>query len=191
MTDRTRFATVLLPLVLVSCSGPEATSGPGGLELQRATSGARHGGDALVVDFVAHPPAFSGDDLVLTATGCSGDSESNYNVSFGNSDQGTNAGCFQIITSEGTTLVDDVYFYFNQKQGRIYRVQFVGRDAAGPDGVQYQSDAMDITPQPYSPNGFTLHVHAANVTVWRLKGHLAMKRGDPVGTVAVADLVYR
>lgn len=44
---------------------------------------------------------------------------------------------------------------------------------------------------PLSAQGFTIHVHATDVPVWRLSGNNSSKKVAQVGTVDVGDLVYR
>ena len=133
---------------------------------------------------------WAGDNLVLSS--CPGDSQSGYNVRFGNTDEGTNAGCLSITTSDGTRLMDDLSLPLGVKSGAATRIALYGRDAAGPEGILHNSDWAPVNPAAsLSAQGFTLHVHATNLPVWRLSGHLSSKRVAQVGTVDIGDLVYR
>ena len=177
-----------LILFLAGCGSSDRLAGTGGPNLAQGGNDGRNSGDALVVDIVAGDLA--GDNLVLST--CSGDSQSSYNVGFGNTDEGTNNGCLTITTSDGARLVDDITFPLSVKSGAAYSVRIYGRDAAGAGGILHNSDPMPVNPSaPLSPDGFTIHVHATNVPVWRLSGHLSSKRVAQVGTVDLGDFVYR
>ena len=186
MQLRDEIGSIGLLLTLAGCGSTEPVAGPGSGPLSLARGGS--GGDALVVDLVTGD--FAGDNLVLSS--CSGDSNLGYNASFGDTDRGTNGGCLTITTSDGTRLVDDIGFTLGVKSVASTRVQFWGQDAAGPGGIGYESDPMPIDPFALvSPSGFIVHVHARDVPVFRLSGHLSMKRVAQVGTVDVGDMVYR
>ena len=177
-----------LVLSLAGCGSSDRLTGTGPPNLAQVANGVRNGGDNLVVDIVAGD--FAGDNLVVST--CSGDSQSSYNVNFGSTEDGTNNGCLIITTSDGVRLVEDVTLPLSVKSGAAYSVRIYARDAAGAGGILHNSDPMSVNPSAQlSPDGFTIHVHATNVPVWRLSGHLSSKRVAQVGTVDVGDLVYR
>jgi hypothetical protein len=148
----------------------------------------RNGGDALVVDIVSDD--FQGDNLVQST--CAGDSQASYLIRFGDTDQGTNQGCLVVTTSSGAQLVDGIEFTVGVRSGAVTKIQIWGHDAAGPSGIYHNSDPIPIVPGvPVSPEGFRVHVHATDVPVWRMNGHLSTKRVAQVGTVDIGDLVYR
>jgi hypothetical protein len=143
------------------------------------------GGSALRAVFIQgdYAPG-GGESLVLTPPGCSGAVTQSYNVDFRADD------CLWMTTTTGLTLADDAFFAFNTKGGSIVGSQFWIDDQAGADGIGHESDKMTIPAQANSPGGFTLHVHARNVPVWRLGGHLSKKRVVQVGTVSIGDVVF-
>jgi hypothetical protein len=78
------------------------------------------------------------------------------------------------------------------KNGRITHVRLYGQDVIGEDGIAHETDWLAVA-VPVVPNkaGFTLHVHAKNVAVWRLDSHLSGgNRVDMIGTVSIGDVVY-
>ena len=182
--------TYAVIIAITGCAIDSSSHGLGPLapSLAKGGNGGQNDGDGLVVDFVAGD--FAGDNLVLST--CAGDSEASYNVRFGNTDDGTNAGCLTITTSDGTQIVDDIYFTSGVKSGSATRVTFWGQDAAGLSGIQHQSEPASVNPPaPTSTAGFTVHVHATDVVVWRLNGHLSSKKVRRVGTVDIGDIIYR
>jgi len=117
-----------------------------------------------------------------------GDVTDSYHVRWGHT-QGL------IVTPDGSSysLTDDVTLNMRLKTSNmtLTSVTLYGQDVIGPDGIKHNTDAIPITPQPVAQTGFTLHVHAAAVTVYRLSGHTGGKRVGPIGTICIGDVVYR
>jgi hypothetical protein len=143
------------------------------------------GGSGLRAVFVQgdYEPG-AGESLVLTGSECSGVAQQSYNVDFKVDD------CLSMTTTTGVVLEDDAYFAFAMKRGFIVGAQFWIDDQSGPEGIGHESNKMALSQQTPSAQGFTLHVHAQNVPVWRLAGHLSKKRVAPVGTVSIGDVIY-
>lgn len=92
-------------------------------------------------------------------------------------------------------LTDDVKLLVQKesgKNGRITHVTLVGQDVVGEAGIGHRTDAIPVD-QPVVPNkaGFTLHVHASMVPVYRLDSHLFDgNRVALIGWVSIGDAVY-
>ncbi len=88
-------------------------------------------------------------------------------------------------------LTDDISLEIKKKRGEITQVRLVGQDIIGADGIMHESDAIVINP-PVKPDpaGFTFHVHAIDVPLWRLSGHVGGKRVEQIGTISIGDIVY-
>lgn len=97
---------------------------------------------------------------------------------------------------ENYQLIDDIVLAVTLekgKNGRITHVRLNGQDVDGPAGLWHNTDLIAVA-QPIVPGkaGFTLHVHAKNVEVWRFDSHLAGgNRVEMVGTISIGDVVYR
>ena len=99
-----------------------------------------------------------------------------------------------VITPTGSSyaLTDDPQLTVSKKRGKVIAVQFYIQDVAGPDGIMHSSDQIPVDP-PVEPSsaGFTLHVHADDVPVWRHKGHIVGgRRMKIIGTISVGDIVF-
>lgn len=78
------------------------------------------------------------------------------------------------------------------KYGRITHVRLYAQDVIGDAGIAHETDWV-VVAQPVVPSkaGFTLHVHAKNIQVWRLDSHLSGgNRVDMIGTISIGDIVY-
>ena len=65
------------------------------------------------------------------------------------------------------------------------------QDVIGTEGIMHSTDKIPIEPPVApSPDGFTLHIHADGVPVWRHKGHLGGPRVEVIGTISVGDIVF-
>ena len=78
------------------------------------------------------------------------------------------------------------------KNGRITHIRLAGQDVDGPDGVWHETDWIELAgPVVPTTAGFTLHVHARNVQVWRTDSHLGGgNRIEMIGLVSFGDVVY-
>lgn len=99
--------------------------------------------------------------------------------------------CATVTTNTGYQLTDDIVIQVNTTQGLITSVQLRGQDVIGEEGIMHESEAVAITP-PATPSntGFTLHVHADNLPIWKLTRHLGGKRVEIVGLISIGDMVY-
>ena len=103
--------------------------------------------------------------------------------------------CATLTTSLGNTLTDDIFIVtVKNKSGDIIGVQLFGQDIIGDNGIAHESDVLEVDPtvQP-DALGFTLHVHAANVDLWKLDTHRPMNKSnrvDIVGTFSLGDVIY-
>jgi hypothetical protein len=105
------------------------------------------------------------------------------------------SGCLHFTpTGASYELTDDITISTPglQKDGVITRLRLYAQDVSGPDGIAHTTDdipvAQSVAPDPA---GFTLHVHADNVPVYRLSGHTGGKRTAMIGTISIGDIVYR
>ncbi len=88
-------------------------------------------------------------------------------------------------------LTDDPQLTVRKKRGMVIGVQFFIQDVDTPDGIFHSSDQIPVDP-PVDPSseGFTLHLHADAVPVWRHKGHTGGPRVEMIGTISVGDIVF-
>ena len=99
--------------------------------------------------------------------------------------------CATVVTSTGYALTDDISLQVATTKGLITSAKLRGQDIIGEEGIMHESESIPILP-PVSPSstGFTLHIHADNVPIWKLHNHLGGKRVEIVGYVSLADAVY-
>lgn len=100
--------------------------------------------------------------------------------------------CAIVTTSTGYQLTDDIGITVTTTKGWITSITLHGQDVIGEEGIMHRSEQFAITPavKPPSSGFFTLHVHADNLPVWQLSGHLG---GDPVeivGYISIDDITY-
>lgn len=99
--------------------------------------------------------------------------------------------CATVTTSTGYQLTDDIIIGVNTTKGLITSVQLKGQDVIGEEGIKHESEVWPITPPFTPPTGsFTLHVHADNLPIWKLDGHLGGERVEIVGYISIGDMVY-
>lgn len=141
------------------------------------------GADAVVGDF---SPA---DPIVLSScSGSPGSNDTQPNVFW----RDGAAGCVTVTPAGGYELGDDAQFIVGIKGGKVTSVQLLIQDIAGPAGIQHQSEAVPIGGSvAFTGAGFTLHVHADNVPVYRQKKHTGGPRVEMIGTISLGDVVYQ
>ena len=91
-------------------------------------------------------------------------------------------------------LTDDVKLITLQDKSskRITHVRLLAQDVIGEAGIQHNTDWIPVAvPVVADRIGGTLHVHAANVEVWRLSGHTDGVRVEMIGRISIGDVVYR
>lgn len=97
------------------------------------------------------------------------------------------------VTPEGSgyALTDETRLEIRTKGRSITAVRFWGQDLIGDEGVAHETDwiPMDV-PKNAITDGYVLHVHADNVEVWRLSGHLTGSRVEMIGTISIGDVTY-
>jgi len=100
-----------------------------------------------------------------------------------------------LTTSTGATLTDDIKIRtITERSGAITGVQVTGQDTIGEAGLWHQSDVIPVDP-PALPDaaGYTLHVHGADVAMWKCDTHLLKKQtrcDEWVGTFSLEDMIY-
>jgi hypothetical protein len=93
---------------------------------------------------------------------------------------------------EPDELCDDPELTISKKKDRIHAVRLYIQDDIGADGIMHETDVVIVDPPATIDKcGFVVHVHADNVPVWRLSGHLGGPRVAMVGTVSIGDIWYR
>lgn len=99
--------------------------------------------------------------------------------------------CATVTTSSGSQLTDEVLIQVNAHKGFLTSVQLRGQDVIGEEGIAHESEQIPLLP-PLEPDpaGFTVHVHADNVPIWKLSRHLGGKRVEIIGYISIADMVY-
>ena len=91
---------------------------------------------------------------------------------------------------EPYALTDDPQLSFSKKKGKIIAVHFWIQDIRGPKGILHSAKITVDPPFPPSPAGFTLHLHADGVEVWRHKGNKGGQKMEMIGTISVGDIVF-
>jgi len=147
------------------------------------------GGSGLVYDvsvergidsFSPQEPVFTPTCLATTPTG-------GYTARFPRHDP-----CAVVTTSTGYQITDDISIVVTTTKGLITSVKLRGQDIIGEDGIMHESEAIPILPPVTpSPSGFTLHVHADHVPIWKLHNHLGGKRVEIVGYISLWEMIYR
>ena len=162
-------------LGVVTNQGTEVKGGSGG------------GGNALVADVIVGDSACPTSPSSPAST-APGDVSDFYHVKWGHTQS-------LLVTPAGSSysLTDDVTLNVRLKTSNmtLTAVTLYGQDVIGPDGIMHETDLIPINPQPAVATGFTLHVHAPGVTVYRLSGHTGGKRVGSIGTICIGDIVYR
>lgn len=176
---------VLATVGLLAACGPTSSdvAGPIGGEPQVARAPAPN----LAADFLeAHGTTYVSTPLVSTCPGVVG---RDWQI------QTFDTGCLAITPTGSSYALTDEFTIFTpglQKEGLIRRLRLYAQDVPGPDGIAHNTDDIPVA-QPLSPDpaGFTLHVHADNVPVYRLSGHTGGKRTAMIGRISIGDIIYR
>ena len=198
MTRSTSAMTMMLLVATLAAAcehrqlTPTAPDNPGtttnqGTEVKSGSSGNALWADVIVGDSGCPtlPSPLAPSSLASTAPG---DVTDSYHVRWAHT-QGL------IVRPDGSSysLTDDVTLNVRLRTNdmALTAVTLYGQDIIGPDGVMHDTNDIAISPQAAVPTGFTLHVHASGVTVYRLSGHTGGKRVRPIGTICIGDVVYR
>ena len=166
-----------------------------------------HGDDTKVTwrfaDLTAHRGVtVNASTLLSTCPGTPGAKLSNPTVEWkdGNEDEfvndGENEHCVSVMPEgSAVTLGNDAHLIVATKKGSItVTVQFLIQDIGGPESIQYRTDrfSLDVTGfTGFTGADFTLHLHATDVPIFRLKGHTGGPKEEMVGTINIGDIVYR
>jgi hypothetical protein len=198
--NRPAFATamtILLAAFTVACSDPVEPNpiSPSASTLAKggnAGGSVGAGANVLQGDF-----ALVESDAAALASTCAsaGFAGSGWAVVFGHSECLIVTPLWASTTYEPYPLRDDVTLNVQLekgKNGRITHIRLYAQDVIGEAGIAHQTDWVAVaTPVVPSRAGFTLHVHAKNVQVWRLDSHLAGgNRVEMIGTISIGDIVY-
>ena len=99
--------------------------------------------------------------------------------------------CATVTTSTGAQLTDDITIQVLSHKGLLTSVQLRGQDVIGEEDIMHESEQVALLPPPEpDPAGFTIHVHADSLPVWKLRRHLGGKRVEIIGYVSIADMAY-
>ena len=186
-------SAVLLASILVACSDATSpTIEPGAPALARGGTVGASFADVLRGDF-----ALGEADAPALTSSCPGQSGApGWAAVFGKSRCLIVAPLWASTVYRAYTLEDDIVIgtlIEKGKNGRITHVRLNGQDVDGTEGIWHSTDWIAVAvPVIPSKAGFTLHVHAANVQVWRYDSHLGDgNRVAIIGTVSIGDIVYR
>ena len=169
-----------------------------------------HGDDTKVTwrfaDLTAHRGVtVNASTLLSTCPGTPGAKLSNPTVEWkdGNEDEfvadGENEHCVTVtpFRTDGfpVTLTNDAHLIVATKKGSTtVTVQFLIQNIGGVDGIQYRTDRFTIVPAEgftgFTGANSTLHLHATDVHIYRLKGHTGGPKVEDVGTINIGDIVY-
>ena len=109
-------------------------------------------------------------------------------------EEGSTNGCAQVTTTENVKLTNDAHLIVATKKGSTkFTIQFQIQDVGGFTSIQYRTDRFVIDRPEYGEftgADFTLHVDTT-VVIYQLKGHTGGPKVKPVGTIHIADIVYR
>jgi len=99
--------------------------------------------------------------------------------------------CATVTTNNKYKLTDDIVIQVFTTNGLITSVKLTGQDVIGDAGIMHESEVVALT-TPVTPStaGFTLHVHADNLAIWKLSRHLGGKRVAIVGFISLGDMIY-
>jgi len=104
--------------------------------------------------------------------------------------------CSTLTTSTGAKLTDGLRIdVARNSAGAIYAVQVSGQDVVGSDGIAHRTDLIAIPGPAVTPSasGFTLHVHAVDVPLYRCNTHRIKNNSrcdQNVGTFSFDDMIY-
>lgn len=158
---------------------------------------ARSGGTSskLAGDVVPGDAAFAAEDAPPLASTCPTQAGNTWSLDFGHTQCLVVQPLWNSASSyEPYALTDDVKLITLQDRSSklITHVRLLAQDVIGEIGVQHETDWVPLAvPAAPAKSGGTLHVHAANVDVWRLSGHTGGTRVEVIGRISIGDLVYR
>ena len=101
-----------------------------------------------------------------------------------------------IVSPDGAayTLNDDVVLVVTREKGKngaITHVTLLAQDVIGELGIHHSTDSIPVaTPVVPDKAGFTIHVHATGIPVWRHAGHTGGERVEVIGRISIGDIVY-
>ena len=154
-------------------------------------------------DLTVHVVPDNASTLQSTCSGTPGAKLSNPTVQWKDGDEdddnevgeGENEHCVSVMPEgSAVTLGNDAHLIVATKKGSItVTVQFLIQDIGGPESIQYRTDrfSLDVTGfTGFTGADFTLHLHATDVPIFRLKGHTGGPKDSIVGTINIDDIVY-
>lgn len=204
-SQQSRQAIRILDALLLAALGIGCDGGAGLLEPPPASLGKANGGgggggkeEPAGREVVPGDLSLSEGDAPALASTCPTDppSGNGWDLWFGKSLCLIVEPLWASTTYDPYPLLDDIglrVIVEKGKDGRITHVKLGGQDVDGEAGIAHETDWVPVA-EPVVPSkaGFTLHVHATNVPVWRLDSHLAKdgERVEIIGTVSIGDLFY-
>jgi hypothetical protein len=190
-----RALVTLLATAALACA--EAPTDPGPLIATSTADGRKTatGGGSLVADVVIGDSGLDAADPSVHQSTCPAADTKQWHANFGHSECLIVSPAWVSTTYAPYALTDDVKLIVTRekgKNGRITHVTLLAQDVIGDAGIQHETDPIPVAvPVVPSTAGFTLHVHAVGVSVWRLSGHTGGERVEVIGTIAIGDVVYR
>lgn len=177
-------------------AGTPVQAGPGG-------GGGSTSGTTFSVEVAAHPahPDTSGASLWVPLNGSSPCRGWSAGTSVPKPDytarwrvDGVHLDCQDLTTSTGAQLTDDIVAKVSlNSSGKVVSVRISGQDVIGAAGLLHRSDPMIVAPTDPRAGGFTIHVHATDVRLWKCNTHLLGKQTTcnvPAGTFSLDDMIY-
>ncbi len=189
-------AAILGALIVAGCSR-QSQSPVSPTAADAASADARAGGTGTKLrgDVVVGDAIFAAEDASPIASTCSTQAGNTWSLDFGH----TQCLVVRPVWSPDSSyqpyaLTDDVKVITLQDRSSklITHVRLLAQDVIGDAGIQHDTDWIPLAaPAAPAKGGGTLHVHAANVEVWRLSGHTGGTRVEMIGRISIGDLVYR
>lgn len=191
MRGTTKIVGLVAVAVALGCRDQAAPTEPPIQFVKGGQTGTGLVGDVVLGDFVTGP-----NESVIVSTCPATVSSAGWHLSFGHT------GCLIVTPSwndasgfEPYSLTDDLTLVMRKekgKNGRITAVRLVGQDVIGEAGIFHETDYVPVAiPIVPTKSGYTLHVHAANVAVWRTDAHTGGNRVAMIGWIRIGDIVAR
>ncbi|HUF49391.1 MAG TPA: hypothetical protein VMN60_01070 [Longimicrobiales bacterium] len=181
--------TVTLMLAAACSESPSSPAPELGFQAAKPASG------VTAADVLLGDAGYDATDPSILSSTCPGAVGTHWHVNFGHTGCLIVSPAWSSTTYEPYDLTDDVKLIVTRekgKNGRITHVKLLAQDVIGEEGIAHETDDVPVAiPVAPSNKGFTLHVHAAAIPVWRLSGHTGGDRVAVIGTITIGDIIYR